>query len=358
MEKLLIVQGMGIAEEVERRSDGLLNERYIIQCTKKNVQLFAETSISTSFYAAGYLALIWCSFKMLIGQMSFGSLTAIIQLVNQLQAPFVNISGSLPKYIAMIASAERLMELYQIQGEAAEMIDDPDKIYSAMTELGASGLSFSYEQSSVFNNAEFSLPKGSFAVVTGASGIGKSTLLKLLLGIFNPNSGTMYIKLSGETLPLDRSCRSLFAYVPQGNMLFSGTLRDNLSIVKPDASEEEIAQAVYVSAMDEYLPLLPMGLDTVLGESGAGLSEGQVQRLAIARAVLGGAPILLLDECSSALDEATEKKVLQRLKALKNRTCIAVTHRPAAIEMCSWRLEVSDGSIIAVKNETQAKETE
>jgi len=357
LEKLLIVQGMGIAEEVERRSDLLLKERYKIQRTKKNVQLFADTSISTAFYGAGYLALIWCSFKMLLGQMSFGSLTAIIQLVNQLQAPFINITGSLPKYIAMIASAERLMELYQIQGEPEKMIDDPDKTYSAMTELGASGLCFSYEQTPVFNNAEFSLPKGAFAVVTGASGIGKSTLLKLLLGIFNPSSGTMYIKHNDEILPLDRSCRPLFAYVPQGNMLFSGTLRDNLSIVKPDASEEEISQAVYVSAMDEYLPLLPMGLDTILGESGAGLSEGQVQRIAIARAVLGGAPILLLDECSSALDEATEKKVLQRLKALENRTCIAVTHRPAAIEMCSWQLEVSDGSIKAVKNDTQARET-
>ena len=150
---------------------------------------------------------------------------------------------------------------------------------------------------------------------------------------------------------LDRSTRRLFAYVPQGNLLLSGTLRDNLTIVRPQATEEEIRQAVYVSAMDEFLPQLPLGLDTPLGESGAGLSEGQAQRLAIARAVLGGAPILLLDECTSALDSDTEQKVLGRIKALPDRTCIAVTHRPAAVALCDWRLEVSDGKIRSVKND-------
>ena len=147
---------------------------------------------------------------------------------------------------------------------------------------------------------------------------------------------------------LDRSTRRLFAYVPQGNLLLSGTLRENLTLVKPDATDAEIRRAVYVSAMDEYLPQLPMGLDTVLGESGAGLSEGQAQRLAIARAVLGGAPILLLDECTSALDENTEQKVLYRLRGLPDRTCIAVTHRPAAAALCDWRLEVQNGKINAV----------
>ena len=146
----------------------------------------------------------------------------------------------------------------------------------------------------------------------------------------------------------------MFAYVPQGNLLLSGTLRENLLIVHPEATQAELEQAIYVSAMDDYLPNLPQGLDTPLGESGAGLSEGQAQRLAIARAVLGGAPILLLDECTSALDEATEEKVLLRLRALEDRTCIAVTHRPAAIALCDWRLEVGDGKIHAVK----AKENE
>ena len=353
MEKLLMVQTMDVSREVERRSDGLLDERYEIQRKRKNISLITNTGISTMFQGAGFLALVWCSGRMLVGQMSFGSLTAIIQLVNQLQAPFVNLSGVMPKYLSMIASAERLMELEEIQGEPEPITQEPEEMYQKMAFVKAEGLTFAYDRDEVFTESEFSLPKGAFAVITGASGIGKSTLLKLLLGVFRPNSGRLYISGEDYDLTLDRSTRRLFSYVPQGNLLLSGTLRENLTIVKPQATEEEIAQALYVSAMEDYLPQLPKGLDTVLGESGAGLSEGQAQRLAIARAVLGGAPVLLLDECTSALDADTEQKVLQRLKALPDRTFISVTHRPAATKLCDWRLEVENGKIRSVKAERE-----
>jgi len=349
MEKLLMVQAMDVSQEVERRSDGLLAERYELQRRRKNVSLLTNTGISVMFYGAGFLALVWCSARLLQGQMTFGSLTAVIQLVNQLQTPFVNLSGVLPKYVAMVASAERLMELESIEGEPAPMGRPAGEVYAAMQSLAAHDLSFSYDRNSIFSGAEFSLPKGAFAVITGPSGIGKSTLLKLLLGVFKPEQGEICIDgQDGRTL-LDRSTRRLFAYVPQGNLLLSGTLRDNLTIVSPRATEEELQRAIYVSAMDEFLPTLPMGLDTPLGESGAGLSEGQAQRLSIARAVLGGAPILLLDECTSALDGETEQTVLSRLKALPGRTCIAVTHRPAAVALCDWQLQVQDGKITAVQ---------
>lgn len=349
MEKLLMVQAMDVSGEVERRADALLDDRYVIQLKRKNVSLMTNTGISLMSYGAGFLALVWCAYRLLQGQMSFGSLTAVIQLVNQLQSPFVNLSGVMPKYVAMTASAERLMELEAIQGEPAPRGEDPHAIYARMDALQAEGLSFAYERDRVLEDVHFTLPKGVFAVITGPSGIGKSTLLKLLLGIFRPEEGGLYLDCGGKKLPLDRSTRRLFAYVPQGNLLLSGTLRDNLTIVVPDATEEQLRQAVYVSDMEEFVSHLPQGLDTPLGESGAGLSEGQAQRLAIARAVLGGAPILLLDECTSALDEETEQRVLTRLRELPGRTCIAVTHRPAAIALCDWRLEVLDGKIQAVK---------
>ena len=203
----------------------------------------------------------------------------------------------------------------------------------------------------MLDGADFVLPKGAFAAITGPSGIGKSTLLKLLLGVYTQQSGSLYLRCGQEAVTLDRATRRLFAYVPQGNLLLSGTLRENLTIVRPEASEEEIRQAIYVSDMESYLPQLPLGLDTPMGESGAGLSEGQAQRLAIARAVLGGAPVLLLDECTSALDAQTERRVLERLRALPGRTCIAVTHRPAALALCDWQLQLSDGKISAVKTE-------
>ena len=347
MEKLLMVQAMDVSGEVERRADTLLHQRYRVQRKRKNISLMTNTGISLMYYGSGFLALIWCANRLLLGQMSFGSLTAVTQLVSQLQAPFVNLSGILPQYLAMTASAERLMELQEIQGEPEPVRVSPEGLYENMQAITARDLTFSYDRDQVLMDAEFMLPKGAFAVITGPSGMGKSTLLKLMLGVFRPERGSVCLSCEDGVLPLDRSTRRLFAYVPQSNLLLSGTIRENLTIVRPQATEAELREAVYVSAMDDFLPGLPKGLDTVLGESGAGLSEGQSQRLAIARAVLGGAPVLLLDECTSALDEQTEQKVLQRLRALENRTCIAVTHRPAAIALCDWRLEVFGGKITA-----------
>ena len=345
MEKLLVVQAMDLADEAESRSDLLMQERYVLQRKRKNISLVTNTGVSIMYYGVGFIALCWCAVRMLRGEMSFGSLTAVTQLVNQLQNPFVNLSGVMPQYIAMVASAERLMELERIPMEPEQMSEDPWKVYDQSDRICGEKLKFAYDRDEILCEAGFSLPRGAFAVVTGPSGIGKSTILKLLLGVFRPDEGKLYLKSGEREIELNRTTRRLFSYVPQGNLLFSGTIRENLSIVRPEATEEEIRQAVWVSAMDEYLQQLPYGLDTVIGESGAGLSEGQAQRLAIARAVLGGAPILLLDECTSALDEQTEKIVLQRLRELPNRTCIAVTHRPAAIALCDWRLEIDTGKI-------------
>lgn len=343
MEKLLMVQAMNVSQEVESRAETLLQQRYLVQRKRKNVVVLANTGVSVMAYSAGFLALVWCAYKLLLGEMSFGSLTAVIQLVNQLQMPFVHLSGVLPQYVAMVSSAERLIELDSIPAEEVLMEEKPSALYEEMDSFCAENLCFSYDNEVILDSASFTLPKGAFAVIVGPSGVGKSTLLKLMLGIYSPESGCIYISGPDRQILLDRGTRSLFAYVPQGNMLLSGTLRENLTIVKSDATSLEIEQALYVSAMDEYIPGLPNGLDTVLGENGTGLSEGQAQRLAIARAVLSGAPVLLLDECTSALDEEIEWNVLTRLKALPNRTCIVVTHRPAATTLSNWNVEISEG---------------
>ena len=239
------------------------------------------------------------------------------------------------------------MELVELIPEETAVQQDADALYEKMVSLDAKGLCFAYDRDRVFENAEFSLPKGQFGVILGHSGIGKSTLLKIMLGIFHPADGGLSIETGDGSVALDRTTRKMFAYVPQGNLLISGTLRDNWILTRPDATEEQIQRAVHISAMDDYLPSLPKGLDTVIGESAAGLSEGQAQRLSIARAVLSDAPIMLLDEATSALDAQTETVVLERLSSLPGKTCIAVTHRPAAIALCDWRLEVSGGEIRA-----------
>lgn len=347
LEKLLMVQAMDVSAEMERRAEALLDCRYALQRKRKNVSLLANTSVSLLSYGAGFAALGWCSFGLLNGTMTFGSLTAVTQLVGQLQGPFVNLSGIIPQYIGMVAAAERLMELESLSSCEETAQTNTDTFYEEMISLCAEEVSFSYDRDKILACASFSLPKGAFAVITGPSGVGKSTLLKLMLGIFHPTSGELYLEHKCGKIILDRKTRRLFAYVPQGNLLLSGTLRENLMITRPDATEEEIRQAVYVSGMDDYLVQLPHGLDTVIGESGAGLSEGQAQRLAIARAVLSGAPILLLDEITSSLDAETERLVLERIRALSDRTCIAVTHRPAALELADWKLEVSECGIRA-----------
>lgn len=349
MEKLLMVQTMDVSREVERRADTLMQDRYEIQRKRKNISLITNTGISLMSYGAGFAALIWCGWRLMRGQMSFGSMTAVIQLVSQVQAPFVNLSGVLPQYVAMVASGERLMELEEIRGEPEPMSESPEDLYARMEAIHAQELTFSYDRDKVLQDVTFRLPKGAFAVITGPSGIGKSTLLKMLLGIFPPHKGELYLGSPGGDVPLNRGTRGIFAYVPQGNLLLSGTLRENMTIVKPEATEEEILRAVHVSCMDEFLPQLPNGLDTVLGENAHGLSEGQAQRLSIARAVLGGAPVLLLDECTSALDAQTEERVLSRLKALPDKTCIAVTHRPAAMALADWQLMVEQGGVLCCR---------
>lgn len=348
LEKLLVVQAMDLTCEVEKRTDMLLEERWQMQRRKRRMSLMTNTGVSILYHLVGFVTLVWCAWELLNGKMSFGTLTAMIQLVGQLQQPFVNLSGFLPKYISMTAAAERLRELEEIPAAACEELEQPAAYYREMDSLCAEDMSFSYENETVFHKVAFNLPKGAFAAVTGASGIGKSTLLKLMLGVFTPEEGRLYACRQGEATALSRGTRGLFAYVPQGLFLFSGTLRENLLISRPEATSEEVEQAIYVSAMDAFLPQLPEGLDTVLGENGTGLSEGQAQRLAIARAVLSGAPILLLDEITSALDGETEETVLRRIAGLEDRTCIVVTHRPAAVQMADWQLEVTDKNVRAI----------
>ncbi len=346
LEKLLMVQAMDVSAEMEKRAEVHMEERYQIQNKRKNISLLANTCVSVMAYGAGFAALVFCGNGLLAGTMTFGTLTAVTQLIGQLQAPMVNMSGIIPQYVAMVAAAERLQELEELYKEPEPEKLEPAPIYASMKALCGSALHFAYDRDRIFENAEFTISKGSFGAILGHSGIGKSTLLKLLMGIYKPASGALYVETEEGQVPINRSTRRLFAYVPQGNLLLSGTIRENLTITKPDATDEEIDQAVHISCMDDYIYSFPKGLDTPMGESGAGLSEGQAQRLSIARAVLSGAPILLLDEATSALDGETEKIVLQRLRSLKNRTCIAVTHRPAALALCDWTMEMKDGKCV------------
>lgn len=350
LEKLLMVQAMDVSSEIEKRSGKMLDRRFTLQRRQKNISLLSHTCINILSLGASFVVLVWGAKGILDGVMSYGTLTALIQLIAQVRGPMVNLSGVIPQYVALTAAAERLMELEDIFGEPVEPRDTPQALYDGMQAICADDMTFAYDREPVFRRSSFAIPKGEFGVITGHSGIGKSTLLKLMLGIFHPTDGQLFLDTAEGRIPLDRTTRGLFAYVPQGNLLLSGTLRENLTLTRPDATEQELKDAIYISCMDDYLDSLPLGLETVLGESAQGLSEGQAQRLSIARAVLSQAPVLLLDEATSALDPSTEQTVLTRLREA-GKTCIAVTHRPAAVEMSQWQLEVCDGKCTLHRND-------
>lgn len=343
---LLMIKVFGIENKIADKGEVLQEENYKAQMTRRNITLVSSSGLSIIFSAGSLYALVWSAYRLFLGTISFGTLTAIIQLVNQVQAPFAGLSGVVPQYYSILASAERIIELDNLpdEKENGEVLD-ADKAYESLQRLCFENISFGYGKTSVFEDASLSIGKGDFAVIGGISGIGKSTLIKLLLGVYVPSNGKIYLDLGEERIMAGKNSRPLFSYVPQGNLLLSGTIRDAISMVRPEASDDEIMKAAEVSCAAEFIRQLPDGLDTLLGEKGAGLSEGQIQRLAVSRAILSDAPIILLDEATSALDEETEEKLLKNIKNLKSKTCLIISHKRAAFEICNKHIYIEDKKI-------------
>ncbi len=345
---LLVVKAFSVEDKIQEQTDKLQEENFIAKIKRRNFSIYANTGLNTVFSVGTVFAVAFGAWRILTGGMTYGDVTAMIQLVNQVQSPFASLSGIMPQYFSMIASAERLMEIDSIKEENQinECPIDVDKTYKELREISFENISFKYDRDIIFDNTSLTIKKGDFVAITGISGIGKSTLLKLLLGVFNAQSGCITLKTTDGEIAVDKNTRRLFSYVPQGNMVVSGTIRENLTFINDDVTEDEIAQAVEVSCAKQFIDELPRGLETVIGEKGLGLSEGQIQRLAIARSLLSKAPILLLDEATSALDEKTEKQFLTNLRQLENMTCIIVSHKKAAIEICNKNIQIKNGKII------------
>ena len=342
IENLLAVKVFSVNGKIENRSNKLQQDNFKIKMRRKNYSVTGH-AVYNFIFSAGYLfALIYGGVKIFNGDLSYGALSAILQLVNNVQVPFASLSNVLPRYYAMIASAERIMEIEQVESEPQGEIVDGRSLYENLSGIAIENLSFTYDRDTVFSGASAFINKGDFVAITGASGVGKSTLIKLLLGVYPLDDGQIYANTQSGKKALDNTTRALFSYVPQGNMLFSGTLKDNVTFINDNASQSEIDFALKVSCADEFIDKLPAGLDTVVGEHGIGLSEGQVQRIAIARAILVNSPVILLDEATSALDEMTERKVLDNLKALDDVTVIIISHKKAALSICNRVFEVEN----------------
>ena len=346
LSSLLMIKTFDAQDKMSDSADKLQQENYEAKRKRNIFSIATGTAVSAVFAFAFVWGLGWGSYMLYYGLISYGVLTQIITLIGQIRTPIQGISNIFPTYFNALASAERIMEIEELPDE--EVINhqiDVSKMYSEMREIRFDDITFSFDRDKVLEATSLTVKKGAFVAIEGISGIGKSTLLKLLLSVYQPQNGEIVIRTDSKDYPVDRSTRKLFSYVPQGNFLLSGTLRENVAFVAPNATDEEILEAARIACADEFIAELPEGLDTVIAERGGGLSEGQVQRIAIARAILSGAPILLLDEATSALDEATEERLLKNLRELENITCIIISHKKAAEQICDKIVTISDKKI-------------
>ncbi len=346
LESLLMIKVFRLEKTINNKADNLQEISYGAQMKRKNLFIFASCGLNLVFSLGSLYSLIWGSFRIYNNTMTFGALTAILQLVNQIQGPFASMSGIVSQYYAILASTDRIIELENLPDEDSSLPElNSIDAYKKLECISFKDITFCYGREVIFENASIDIQKGDFVAISGISGIGKSTLLKLLLGVISPESGRIFLKLSNGEIDVSKSSRQLFSYVPQGNLLLSGTIRDSVSLVCPDATDEQIMSAAEISCAAEFITQLPKGLDTYIGEKGMGLSEGQIQRLAITRAILSDAPILLLDEATSALDEATEERLLKNIREMRGKTCIIISHKKAALNICNKQIYIADKKI-------------
>ena len=361
LESLLIVRTFAKEQQTATQAASLMEQHKAARMKRSNFSNLCNIGFAGAMNGAYLLGIGFCGYGILTGTMSYGNLMAIMQLVGQVQSPFANITGYLPRYYAMLASAERLMEAEAFAPDSEHPLAEEETLefYRAkLTALRLEHASFTYQppvraeeeqppMPVVLKDIDLTIRKGEYIAFTGPSGCGKSTVLKLLMCLYPLDAGSRALETTSGTQPLTAAWRSLFAYVPQGNQLLSGTIRDIVSFGDPCKAQEDagILRALRIACAEDFVQKLEKGLDTTLGEHGQGLSEGQMQRIAIARAVFSEHPILMLDEATSALDEATARQLLENLRRMTDKTVLMVTHRADQTEFFDRELSFSKDGI-------------
>ena len=322
------------SENLDSLQDGLYNQ--IKQRT--NFSIFSRSMVQLG-YASGYTtAFLWGAMGLINGSISFGTVTAFLQLVNQVQRPIVELGNYIPSFIQGYIAIERLDELTSLEIEEQ---GTPIKL-EGKPGVRIENVSFSYTENeqNIIQNFSHDFTPGSLTAIIGETGVGKSTLMRLLLALLLPDNGKVIFYNNEREVSASPLTRCNIVYVPQGNTLLSGSIRDNLLLGKPDATEDELRQALHIAVAD-FVYDLPLGLDTQCGELGAGFSEGQAQRIAIARGLLRPGGIMLLDEPTSSLDKDTEQLLLSRLAEQANsKTVILVTHKEATVQFCTSSIKL------------------
>ena len=340
LQNLLVIKAYRNQDKITGASNKLQMNNLYYTVKRNNISILMNIVFFMVLTAGYYATLSYCSIKISNNLMTYGTMTAILQLISSVQIPFKDLSGLIPQYYGVIASTERVFELESMPDEQNELISNVD-----WQSIEIENIAFAYDEEHIFKNASLTFNKGDFLAICGISGIGKSTLMKLMMGILKPNGGKITITKDSE--PEVNDDKSLFSYVPQGNMILSGTIKENIAFYSK-LDSEKIKKSAKVAELYDFIETLPDKFETNLGEKGLGLSEGQIQRLAIARAVYYDAPIILLDEATSALDEETEYKVLKNIKELKDKSCIIISHKNAALTICGKKIAIKDMQIAEI----------
>ena len=341
MEHNATLRSLGSEQWVTDRLDNLQGSLMSHVKRRTRFTVGARLVLAACFGLGYLLAFVWGGLQLRAGAITFGVMTSFLQLVSQIQNPILTLLNMVPQAIHTTASIDRLEELLQLERESTGG-NPAAPVFPGVAGVRVEGLSFSYASGDrqVFSHFSHDFRPGSKTAMMGHTGIGKTTLFRLLLALVQPDEGSLTLYDGNMERPVSPETRSDFVFVPQGNTLMSGSVRFNLQLAKPDASEEELRAALHTATAD-FVFDLPGGLDTELGERGVGLSEGQAQRIAIARGLLRPGSILLLDEISSSLDEATERELFSRLfAACPSRTMIFITHRPAVAALCDETLKL------------------
>ena len=307
---------------------------------RSRFMVFSRFALGCTFGLGYMLAFVWGAYGLRTGAITFGVMTSFLQLVGQIQQPILSLLGAFPSIIYSTASIDRLKEMEH--GEEKQPCDGEDITTRTLLGIRMDNVTFRYAKGDreVMSNFSHDFRPGTKTAILGTTGAGKTTLFRLILNFIQPDSGEVTFYGNGFSHAADKSMRKNVVFVPQGNTLISGTIRNNLLMAKPDASDEELHTALHTSCAD-FVFDLPQGIDTVLSEHGGGLSEGQAQRIAIARGLLRPGAVFLLDEISSALDEDTERELFSRLFAARpSTTILLITHRKKVAALCDERLEI------------------
>lgn len=324
------------------------NEKLSLTISKNNFTIISNTFFSFSSWFIFFLVYGWGALKLSKGTITFGTITALIQLIGNIKEPFSKIASSIPQINSTLASVERLMEIESLESDYSDLMD----ISKDCLGIEFQNVTFSYDNKNfILKGINLAINPRETVALIGPSGEGKTTLIRMILSLLYPDTGDVFLTNKSEKFKINASTRNTISYVPQGNTLFSGSIYDNLKLGNLNATDEELQTALKAACATKFINDLPKGIHTIIGESGIGLSEGQSQRIAIARALLKKAPILILDEVTSALDSETEINVLEAIKELDpSPTCIIITHRPTALEICNRILKLDNGYIVEVEN--------